>query len=94
MIGNASPVASLQRPQASASSKLRASAREFEGMLLASLLQGFEETFSSIPGEDKDESLGQYRYMGTQALGAALASSGGIGVAELIQRRLGTAGHS
>jgi Rod binding domain-containing protein len=63
-------------------------ARQFEGMLLASLLQSFQKTFSSIPGDEKDCAHSQYEYMEAEAVGSALASRGGIGLAGLIEKCL------
>ena len=63
-------------------------AQEFEALLLSSLLSPLEQTVASLPGQDSGSD--DYRYMGIQALAGALSKSGGIGVAKLLARQLGT----
>jgi Rod binding domain-containing protein len=67
--------------------KTENAARDFEAMLLTSLLDSLEKTFcgasdAGFAGAD------DYRLMGTQALAAAVAAGGGIGIARLILRHM------
>jgi len=57
-------------------------ARDFEAILLTSLLDSLQKTFSSV--EDSTPGASDYRLMGTQALASAIAERGGIGIARLI----------
>lgn len=65
--------------------KAAKAARDFEAMLLTSLMDSLEKTFSG-PSEDDSAGASDYRLMGTQALAAAVAAGGGIGIARLILR--------
>jgi len=47
-----------------------------------------EKTFSTLPGKDDLSGADNYHYLGTQALSAALAQSGGIGLAAMMARNL------
>jgi Rod binding domain-containing protein len=59
-------------------------AREFEAQLIGSLLQSFEKTFATLPGQGAMAGDDDYDFMGTQALGSALAAGGGFGIARMI----------
>ena len=63
--------------------KLRRAAQEFEGELLSCLLGPMERAFSGLSDLGSAGS-DQYGYLGIQALAAALARTGGIGVGELV----------
>jgi len=71
--------------------QLRKAAREFEGMLLASLLQSWQHIgpFS----EEDEQSAGQdtLESVGIQATANALASRGALGIAEMVERCLNKA---
>lgn len=62
-------------------------ARDFEAILLASLMDSLQKTFSGV-AEEETPGAGDYRLMGTQALAAAIADHGGIGIARLILSHL------
>lgn len=62
-------------------------ARDFEAILLTSLMDSLQKTFSGV-GEDAAPGASDYRLMGTQALASAIAEQGGIGIARLIQSHL------
>ena len=62
-------------------------ARDFEGILLGSLLDSLQKTFSGTADEEGTAGSSNYGMMGTQALAAAIAARGGIGIAELILRQ-------
>jgi Rod binding domain-containing protein len=63
--------------------KAEKAARDFEAVLLGSLMDSLQKTFS---GNSEDASAGtsDYGFMGAQALASALAARGGIGIAQLI----------
>lgn len=65
-------------------------ARDFEAILLTSLMESLQKTFSGVPEDPKDSTPGasDYRLMGTQALASVIAERGGIGIARLILRHL------
>jgi hypothetical protein len=67
-------------------SKGAKAAREFEAQLIGSLLASYEKTFASLPGDSQVPGADNYNYLGTEALGRALASSGGFGIAAMITR--------
>jgi Rod binding domain-containing protein len=64
--------------------KAEKAARDFEGILLGSLLDSLQKTFSGIGNEEGSLGSGNYAAMGTQALGSAISAHGGIGIAQLI----------
>ena len=63
-------------------------AHEFEAVLLNTMLEPLEKTFSSLPGEKPDSESDNYHYLGMQALSSVLANQGGLGIADLIIRSL------
>jgi Rod binding domain-containing protein len=63
-------------------------ARDFEAVLLGSLLEAMQSGFSQVPGEESGAGSDDYLHLGTQVLAAALASSGGIGIARTIMNNL------
>lgn len=66
----------------------RKAAREFEAQLIASVLESFEKTFATLPGQDAAPGEDNYNYMGTQALASAIAAGGGFGIAQMISAHL------
>jgi len=62
-------------------------AHDFESVLLTSLFDSLEKTFS-WDREDTTPGASNYRMMGTRALAEAVAAGGGIGIAQLILRHL------
>ena len=64
------------------------SARQFEGVLLNSMLSSLEKAFTSLPGATEEIGAGDYHYLGMQVLSSTLAAEGGIGIADMIARRL------
>ena len=68
--------------------KLAKAAHDFEAFLLTSLLGPLERSFSAVPGGQSEAEADTYQYLGVQAMATALASSGGIGIAELVVRNL------
>lgn len=63
-------------------------ARQFEAVLLNSLLGSLEHSFSALPGKKSDSIADNYHAMGMQALASSLAGSGGVGIASMIERNL------
>jgi Rod binding domain-containing protein len=63
-------------------------ARQFEGVLLNTLLGSLEHSFASLPGKKADSIGDNYHSMGMQALASALADRGGVGIASMITRNL------
>jgi len=59
-------------------------ARQFEGVLLNSLLGSLQHSFASLDGKTADSESANYNYVGMQALASALAARGGIGIANRI----------
>ncbi len=69
--------------------KGRKAAREFEAQLIATVLESFEKTFATLPGQGDTAGEDNYNYMGTQAMASALAQGGGFGIAQMIAAHLG-----
>ncbi len=74
----------------SSNARIAKAAKDFEAILLSQWVQDAERCFASVPGEDSEESglpgKDAYQGMGAQAIGGALAASGGIGIAKMITR--------
>jgi Rod binding domain-containing protein len=68
-------------------SKGAKAARDFESVLLTSLLDSLQKAFA-LDAHDSMPGAADYRLMGTRALAEAVSSGGGIGIAELILRHL------
>lgn len=71
-------------PTTSSAGKLKAekAARDFEAVLLGSLLESLQKSFAGT--SDSDPAGNNYAAMGTQALASAMSARGGIGIARLI----------
>jgi Rod binding domain-containing protein len=63
-------------------------ARDFEAILIGSVLESMEKTLAALPGQNSLTGTDDYNYLGTQALAQALAARGGFGIAALIARYL------
>jgi len=63
-------------------------ARQFEAVLLNTLLGSLEHSFSALPGKKHDSIADNYHSMGMQALASTLADRGGVGIAGIIARNL------
>ncbi|HTR26005.1 MAG TPA: hypothetical protein VMI10_18675 [Terriglobales bacterium] len=60
-------------------------ARDFESILLTSLFDGLQRSFSfDTPDDASMPGASDYRLMGTRALAEAVAKAGGIGIARLV----------
>jgi Rod binding domain-containing protein len=87
-----SPVTALSAASASPSAdspeRIAKAARDFEAILLRSLLEPLQKSFSSVAGESSQAGQDDYQYMGTEALASAMAASGGLGIADMITKQL------
>jgi Rod binding domain-containing protein len=63
-------------------------ARDFEALLLTPVLDALQKTFAGDSEDAKTPGASDYRQMGSQALGQAIAARGGIGIAQLVLRHL------
>ena len=72
--------------------KVLRAGRQFEAVLLNSVLGSLEHTFSSLPGTKLQNEAENYRAMGMQALATSLSEKGGIGIGDLIARKLSASG--
>ena len=68
--------------------KIIHAAHEFEGVLINTMLGPLEQVFASLPGKQQDAESDNYHYLGMQALSSVVASGGGLGIADLIIRKL------
>ena len=66
------------------SARMVRAARQFEAVLLNSLLGSLQHSFASLDGKTADSESTNYNYVGMQALASALAARGGIGIANRI----------
>jgi len=73
-------------PGRTTSPKLAAAARQFEALLLETLLGPLERSFSAVPGGSNQAESETYQSMGVQALATGLAATGGLGIASMIVR--------
>lgn len=80
--------AAPETPGAEHHKKVVRAAQDFEAVLLGEMLQSLEKSLSAVPGESSDAGADDYHYLGTQALAAALAERGGLGIAQMIVRNL------
>jgi Rod binding domain-containing protein len=90
-IGEPSVHASVRPSPAAAKGpdrKILSAAREFEGLLLASVLGPLERSFSAISGDAQVPGSEAYQSLGMQAVAGAMANHGGIGIAEMVARSL------
>jgi Rod binding domain-containing protein len=68
--------------------KLVHAARQFEALLLNTLLAPLGKSFSSVPGQKDMPGGDSYAYLGTRALASGLEASGGLGIAQMIVRNI------
>lgn len=78
---------------ASGDAKIDKAGKDFEALLLTNWLQQAEQSFAKVPGtdeeeQDSDSTSEQYMSLGMEALGSAMAASGGIGIAKMISAQL------
>ena len=85
-----SPASGASPPgiEAKLANKVRHAAQEFESVLLQTLLEPLEKSFSTLPGKDDLSGGDNYHYLGTQALASALSQSGGLGLARMMVHSL------
>lgn len=68
--------------------KGKKAAGEFEAQLIGTVLESFEKTFATLPGQDEIAGEDNYNYMGTEAIASAVAEGGGFGIAQMISAHL------
>jgi Rod binding domain-containing protein len=78
-------------PQGFKSRYLREKAAEFEGMLIAQVLQKLDECYR-LDSEEADSANQGFTSLATSALGGGLARSGGLGLGEMLVQSLQKAG--
>jgi Rod binding domain-containing protein len=83
-----SSAASSANPTEAYAQRVVHAARQFEAVLLNSLLGSLEHSFSTLPGKKSDSIADSYHSMGMQALASTLAAGGGIGIANMIAGNL------
>ena len=66
--------------------KIEKSSREFEGLLLSALWKSMGDDMKD--SSDGDSSSSSFIDMGLQAVGSAMASSGGIGIGRMLLKAL------
>ena len=69
-------------------SKVVAAAREFEAMLLTTLLNSLQETIGSVPGKDTDPAAQSYGQFGIEAMASGISAAGGLGISRLLIAKL------
>jgi Rod binding domain-containing protein len=67
--------------------KVRKAAQDFEAVLLSYWLDGMQKAFSGSFGSE-DSASASLQGLGVSAVSSALASSGGVGIAEMILEAL------
>ncbi len=83
-----SPAVGSATPPENYAHRVAHAARQFEGVLLNTLLGSLEHSFASLPGKKADSIGDNYHSMGMQALASTLADRGGVGIASMITRNL------
>lgn len=72
--------------------KVTEASQEFESVLLGQWLQEAQSSFGSVPGyEDDSAGSGEIKEFAMQHLAAGIVSSGGIGIAKLVEVALTSA---
>ncbi|MGE5111460.1 MAG: hypothetical protein ACM3JB_11420 [Acidobacteriaceae bacterium] len=74
-------------PGAGNATRLREKAAEFEGMLIAQVLQKLDECYR-LDSEEADSANQGFTSLATSALGGGLARSGGLGLGEMLVQSL------
>ena len=82
------PLTATNPTAAKAVLKNEKAARDFEAMLLTPVFDALQKTFAGDSEDSKTPGASDYRQMGSQALGQAIAARGGIGIAQLVLRHL------
>jgi len=84
-LSNTASLAASNALRANPAEKAAKAARDFESILLTSLFDGLQKSFSFDPKDDGSmPGASDYRLMGTRALAEAVSAAGGIGIAKLV----------
>jgi Rod binding domain-containing protein len=84
MAVTASPLSRLHEANPLRAGKAGKAALEFESVLLGSLLESMEQSVSSLGAEESESGSENLKGFSVQALGSALAKTGGIGIARML----------
>jgi Rod binding domain-containing protein len=77
-------------PETPAHRKLRKAAQDFEGILISKLLEDFKVGSSSLTGDTPLAGSDTLNSVAIQTLSTALASRGGLGIAQMLVHQLET----
>jgi Rod binding domain-containing protein len=83
-----SSAAGTATPTVAYTKRVLHAARQFEAVLLNTLLGSLEHSFSALPGKKSDSIADNYHSIGMQALASTLADRGGVGIANMIALNL------
>ena len=67
--------------------KLKQAANEFEGLVVSTLWKSFQND-PMTASDDSDAASGSIRTLGLQAMSTAMAASGGLGLAKMVEKQL------
>lgn len=87
-VGRPTPPLPPDIPSSPGEDPLRAAAREFEAILLETLLRQMRETAEALGGEDRGVVHGVYASWMDRELARALAAGKGLGLGEVLYRSL------
>ena len=73
---------------ASSSPKVEKAAREFEAILLTTLLNSLQKTMVSLPGGSGDSAQESYSQFGMEALASGICAAGGMGISRMLIEHL------
>jgi hypothetical protein len=82
------PLLPLNKTRNNSPERVSKAACDFEAILLRSLLEPLQKSFSKIAGEADSAGQEDYQYMATEAFASAIVSSGGLGIANMISKQL------
>ncbi len=73
---------------ASLSPKVEKAAREFEAILLTTLLNSLQKTMVSLPGGGGNPTENSYSQFGIEALASGICAAGGLGISRMLIEHL------
>ena len=68
--------------------KIDKAGRDFEAILIGSLLRDCTRSFSGVPGASQAAGEDDYAYLATQVLASTLSSGDGLGIGKMVARSL------
>jgi len=75
-------------PSTPEKAKVVTAAREFEAMLLTTLLNSLQKDLGSVPGEEGDSAAQSYGQFGIEAIANGISAAGGLGISRLLVAKL------